>query len=259
MKKKFLRQIDRKFKYRNLFRPSIGYPDNKFVIYTRGRTGSTVLTELLNCHPDIFCDVEIFNFLYSNSIIRFPHLYINSCSKTATLNRKPVYGFKVKIAQLRHEHEYKDYEKILQRLSNEGWKFLHLKRKNFLRHKLSNLVMAETNISHIQKNDNFKPKKILLDCSVLMEGILSGEEVEKTEEKNLQGIPNIKIYYENDLLDNTKHQETADRIFDYLNLKTHKVKTNLKRISSENLEEMISNYDEVYNFFKDTKYSEFLK
>lgn len=258
-KKNFLKQIDRNFKYKNLFSPNTGYPDNKFVIYTRGRTGSTVLTDLLNCHPDIFCDVEIFNFIYSNSIVRFPHLYAKSCSKRAALNKKTVYGFKVKIAQLRFEHRYKDYEKVLQTFSNDGWKFLHLKRKNFLRHKLSNLILKETKITHIKNSDSFKQKKILVDCNALMEGILFGEEVEKTEEENLRDIPNIKIHYEEDLLDNTRHQNTADRIFEYLNLKSHKVNTNLKKISSENLEDMILNYDEVYNFFKDTKYIDLLK
>lgn len=254
----FKKNLNKKFKYLNLIKFNIKYPENKFLIYTRGRTGSNVLTELLNCHPEILCDTEIFNFMYCKSRVLFPQTFIKCCSKRATLNNKSVYGFKVKIAQLRFEHKYKNYDKILQNLSDKGWKFLHLKRNNFLRHKLSNLLMAETKISHIKSGDNFIPKKITVDCNVLLKGIEYSEEVEKIEEENLKLIPHLKISYEKDLEDNSKHQETADRIFKYLNLKPHRVNTTLKRITSDNLEEIILNYDEVYNFFKNTEYRKYL-
>lgn len=256
--KTFKKNLNKKFKYINLFKFNVKYPENRFVIYTRGRTGSNVLTELLNCHPEILCDTEIFNLMYCHSTVLFPLTYIKSCSKRATIHNKPVYGFKVKIAQLKFEHKYKNYDIILKNLSDKGWKFLHLKRDNFLRHKLSNLLMAETKISHIRNGDNFIPKKIKIDCKVLMEGIKYSEEVERTEEENLKLIPHLKIQYEKDLVDNSKHQETADRIFEYLNLKPHKVNTNLKRITSENLEDVILNYDEVYNYFKNTEYNKYL-
>ncbi len=248
----------RKNKYKNLFNYKLKYPENKFVIYTRGRTGSTVLTELLNCHPDIYCDVEIFNFLYSENTVRFPGLYIKSCSKRASVYKKPVYGFKVKIAQLRHEHKYEDYEKILTDLHSDGWKFIHLKRLNFLKHKLSNIYASKTNIYHLKKTDDKKPQKIKVDCKELLEGIKYSEIVEKTEEENLKNIPHLKLIYENDILDNSVHQETADKVFRFLGLNSCKVKTNLKRIVNEDLKESIINYDEIYSSLKDTKYSKYL-
>ncbi len=258
LKKKLIRSTERKFKYVNILRPAV-YPENKFVIYTRGRTGSSVLTELLNCHPEIFCDVEIFNYMYCHSRVFFPDLYIRSCSKRAAIHHKTVYGFKVKIAQLRFEHKYNNYENILKKLSDEGWKFIYLKRENYLRHKLSNIFTTQTNIFRIKNRQEINHKKIRVDCEQLLRGITYSEEVSRTEEENLKNIPHIKITYEGDLLDNSKHQETADKIFGYLNLSTHKVFTDLKRMSSENLEDMLENYDEVYDFFKDTKYKLFLK
>ena len=248
----------KKFKYLNLFRRKLEYPRKKFVIYTRGRTGSTVLTDILNCHPDIFCDVEIFNLLYSNSIVRFPGSYIDSCSKRAAIYKKSVYGFKVKIAQLRFEHKYKNYDKILERLNDDGWKFIHLKRENFFRHKLSNIFTTATNVFQVKNGTEYKTPKLKVDCELLLKGIVYSEEVERTEEENLKNIPHIKVYYEKDLLDNSKHQQTADRIFKYLDLKSCKVQTSLKKMSTENLRDMIENYDEVYDFFKNTKYLHYL-
>jgi len=253
-----LKKSLKKNKYIDLLNPRLDYPDSKFLIYTRGRTGSTVLTDLLNCHPDIFCDVEIFNFLYSGSKVKFPEMYIRSCSKRASRHGKSVYGFKVKIAQLRYEHEYENYDEILSNLFKDGYKFIYLKRDNYFRHKLSNIISAETKIFHLKNGDKNSVAKVKVDCEQLIEGIEYGEIVNETEAENLRNIDHITITYEDDIIENSSHQETADKIFRYLGLKTVKVKTDLKRIVPEDLKEVILNYDEVYNFFKDTKYIKYL-
>ncbi|MBK8982178.1 MAG: hypothetical protein IPM38_07610 [Ignavibacteria bacterium] len=253
-----MKSLIKNLKYRNLIDPRLKYPVNKFVIYTRGRTGSTLLTELLNCHPEIYCDVEIFNFIYSGSIINFPELYIKSCSKRASASGKSVYGFKVKIGQLRFEHKYKDYEKILMSLHEQGWKFIHLKRVNLLRHKLSNIITYQTDIFHLRKNDEEFNKKIIIDCKQLLKGIKYGEEVEKTEEENLKNIPHMKIIYEDDLLDNSIFQRTADRVFNFLGINSYPVKSELKRITKENLEDVIENYKEVEKYFMNTEHEKYL-
>lgn len=255
---KLLNIYIKKNKYKNLLNYKLPYPKNKFVIYTRGRTGSTVLTELLNCHPDIYCDVEIFNYLYSLSKVKFPGMYINSCSKKAAMYGKPTYGFKVKIAQLRYEHNYYNYDKILADMHSAGWKFIYLKRENYLRHKLSNFVSSKTNIFHLKNGDIKKSEKILVDCNELLKGIEYSEEVEQTEKENLKNIPHLKLSYENDIQDNSKHQLTADKVFSFLGLRSEKVKTDLQRIVPDNLKDTIINYEEVYDFLKDTKYSKFL-
>ena len=177
----------------------------------------------------------------------------------ADLNGKSVYGFKVKIAQLRMEHEYKNYDKILLKLHEEGWKFIHLKRKNHLKHKLSNILASETNIYHIRGNDSENGKKVNVDCDLLMASIKYSEEIETTEETNLRTIPHLKIIYEDDISESSKHQETANKVFRFLGLKEHKVKTEYKKVLPQDLKNILNNYDEVYNYFKETKYSEFLK
>lgn len=256
---KVKKTVSKKFKYLNLLDPRISFPANRFVMYTRGRTGSTLLTDLINCHPDILCDVEIFNFMYSNGIVKFPNKYTDSCSKRATIAGKSTYGFKVKISQLKDEHKYKDYGKILTDLNSEGWKFIYLKRENFISHMISNLMAAETNVYHLKKNEEGYNKKIHVDGQLLLDAIKFGDETMKAEEENLRNIPHLTIVYETDLLDNSKHQETADKIFNYIGLKEHKVSANFKKVVPKDLRETIINYDEVYNFFKGTEYLDMLK
>jgi len=259
MLRKLKKKFEEKYNHSNLIDPRIDFPKNKFVIYTRGRTGSNLLSELINCHSEIYCDLEIFNFEYCKSRVRFPLMYINSCSKRATLKNKPVYGFKVKIAQLKLEHRYKNYEYILQRLNADGWKFIYLKRENFLRHQLSNYYAAETKTFHLKKSESSPDIKIKVDFKELYESVKFAEEIERTEEENLNGIRHLKLVYEKDLLDNSIHQKTADKVFDYLGLKSTTVSTEFKKITKENLEDIILNYDEVYRYFENTEYIKYFK
>ena len=69
----------------------------------------------------------------------------------------------------------------------------------------------------------------------------------------------LKIIYEDDISESSKHQETANKVFRFLGLKEHKVKTEYKKVLPQDLKKILNNYDEVYNYFKETKYSEFLK
>ncbi len=84
---------------RALFHNSIP-AGSKFIIFANYRTGSSLLRNLLNCHPEVTCDEEIFlKFLrYLNfKKVLFPHLYMKGMHigcKTST------YGCDVKIDQV---------------------------------------------------------------------------------------------------------------------------------------------------------------
>ena len=245
-------------KYYSFADPFVKYPEKKFVIYTRGRTGSTVLTDLLNCHPEMFCDYEIFNISNTGTPIDNPYKYIKSCTKRATFNGKSVYGFKVKIEQLRDDHKYDDNEPIFQKLYEQGWKFIYLKRSNSLNHKISGIISNKTNVFHVKKEDDQHKDKIEIDCRLLLDVLIWGDKLDEMEEEKIKDIPHLKIIYEEDLLDNSKHQETANKVFKYLEISEQPVKTKLKKIIPLDLRDLIENYDEMVGFLKDTKFVKFL-
>jgi len=78
-------------------------PDIKFVIFAQGRTGSTLLVELLNQIEEIHCEEEIYNkdFFVFKQKIPFPYIYLLGKSR---LSKSKVFGFKVKIYQL-YDHQ----------------------------------------------------------------------------------------------------------------------------------------------------------
>ena len=96
--------------------------NKKFIIFGQGRSGSTLLVDLLNSHPAIYCDDEI--LMYK---VIFPKTYVKARSVSS---KKHVYGFKVKIYQLWHQNIL-DSHKFLFHFYKSGWKILYLKRGNY--------------------------------------------------------------------------------------------------------------------------------
>lgn len=245
-------------RYFNACYPFLKKPKKKFVIYTKGRTGSTVLTDLLNSHPDMFCDHEIFNISDTKTKVKYPFLYISSCSKRASAHNKKVYGFKMKIEQLKNEHDYKNIGDIIEKLETIGWKIIYLKRTNILNHTISGLLSNRSKIFHVKNGKDFKHQKISIDCRHLFDVMNYFEELERQEEESLKNVSYMTINYETDLLDNTAHQKTADRIFGYIGIHSHPVNTTFRKIIPEDLKDVILNYEEMYDFVRETRFSKFL-
>jgi len=245
-------------KYFNSYDPFVKLPEKKFFIFTRGRTGSTVLTDLLNSHPEMYCDYEIFFIEKNQTIVKYPLKYIDSCSKRATLNKKSVYGFKVKIEQLRDEHKYTNIDELFKQLIDKNWKIIYLKRSNIFKHTLSGLISNKTKVFHVKDSNDFTHEKIIIDCTLLYDVMKYFEGLENLEEDYMKNVPHININYETDLLDNSRHQETSDKVFNYLGLDNFPVNTKLKKIIPENLQDIISNYDEVYEAISKTDFKRFL-
>ena len=119
----------------------------KFIVFGQSRSGSTLLVELLNSHPDVHCDGELFNkseiYIRSRLLLkffcRFPFLYIRYRLRTSF---ERAYGFKLFFFQV------KSPEKLLKKLSRHGWKIISIRRENIIAQSLSNIIAFETNLWH---------------------------------------------------------------------------------------------------------------
>lgn len=222
-------------------------PDNKFVIFAQGRTGSWLLYDLLNLHPEIHCDKEILS-----KKVFSPKLHVKGrCLRWP----KVVYGFHVQIYQLMETQKI-DPKKFLSNLHKNGWKIIYLRRLNILRQSVS-VIIAQTRQKYYDTSAN-PLKGIYIECDELI-GWLERREINLMKEKEaLDGLPHIRIVYEEDLLRAEKHQKTLDTIFDYLGISSVPVKTKLARISSDQMPDFIQNYEEVVCVISKTKYAKFL-
>lgn len=108
-----------------------------FVILSRGRTGSTLLVDLLRCHPRIRCEGEV---LSHRILVASPEAVLRA---RAALCARRVYGFKLRPAHYGAQR-IRDPKAFLAGLEAEGWQLLHLRRRNVLRVALSSLRREQT-------------------------------------------------------------------------------------------------------------------
>ena len=230
----------------------------KFIIFSQGRTGSTLLVKILNSHPDIVCEREIFqlkNIIFSGQIHN-PYRMING---KELIYRKKVYGFKAKIYQLNEQRRLIGGSKeFLRNATNNGWKLLYLKRGNLIQHVLSSLVAENLNTYHFNSNgekSTYDKLKLELDVHDLIKRLDERRNYLEQEKEALEGREYMEISYEKL---SEYPQEVADEIFSFLGINSVRIDIPLQKSNTKSVEELVSNYDEIASALKSTEYAKFL-
>jgi LPS sulfotransferase NodH len=179
------------------------------------------------------------------------------------LSGAPSYGYHVKIYQLEDRHETDPARHIRRAYAND-WRIVYLKRTNLLRQALSNIrANATGTYHHSSRSDDSEDSFSGLEVtpSNLLEMMKSREANLAQEQEILSDLPHLEITYERDLMEAEQHQETAEKVFDFLGLEAEgiQVSTELERINRGSLSELICNYGEVASELKGTPYARFLK
>lgn len=230
--------------------------DRRFVIYCRGRDGSTLLVNLLNQLPDLHCDGEI---LYARVIA--PQLYVRCCESLATAQ---TYGFKLLDYHLTHVQRVSGPAEFLRRLDRSGYKIIHLKRWNLLRQVLSAFYVqhrggyAGGHQHHRSADGPPQVSRMNVNVEELGHWLRETERRAQNEEAQLAGLSSLELVYERDLLRAEDQQRTVDRVADYVGARSVRVNAGLARLTADDLSEFISNAEDVVRFLEQTEYRRFL-
>lgn len=241
----------------NLRRRSL--PGTRFLILAQGRSGSTVLVDLMNSHPDIVSWGEI---LDRNVVVnvRNPRKWAEGL---CTLSRRPACGFKVKIYQI-ERHQGKDPRALLTEFHENGWKLIYLKRTNLLRHAISDIRSEKTGLFHVVDREGEVASvkgprgKIRIEWSELLEAIDFRQRCLEGEETALKGLPHLVVEYESGLLNPDAQPVTMNRVFSYLGLPEYEAGTSFQKVGAKNLGKDIENFEELENHLKQTEFGRFL-
>ncbi len=195
-------------------------------------------------------------FKKSGIHIKHPYRYITGFSNRFFVKRV--------IFHLKFQHFTRDRVKkidpaiFLQKLQKDGWKIIYLRRKNKLNHALSNLIENQRGAAH--KKDTIKESiQIHVNPEQLINMINKRLENDKYETQILSGLKYLPITYEEDLENPELHQTTVDNILDYLKLKRRPTSTDLKKINTFKLKDLILNYDEVINILEKNNFLKLIK
>jgi len=226
-------------------------PSNKFVIFSTGRSGSTLLVNMLNTNPQVHCTGEL---LRSKNID--PHKVIKISEQLCS---KEVFGFKLLTYQLLHlQDTITDKKKFLKELVNNDYRIIYLERKNSLLQALSVLYAMQRNVWHYKNEAKTKDTKITLPPDRLANMIHEFEQFKIKEQALLEGLPYMYLNYEVDLEQTANLKATVHKLEDYLNLSLQAPKLNLKKVTPKKLSSFLSNYQEISKFIlSQKKYDQF--
>jgi len=219
----------------------------RFVIYTQGRTGSSLLASLLNHHPQICCFGELFHpNAWRKPVLqrllpiarRFPIRYL---ALRGLLARRPVVGFKLLVGQDRNLNN------LTINLWNRGWPVISLQHRDLFARSLSAAMLRVTGISHRRTptTEPLETDPIVIEPAFFEQILRKGLDYARLERETLAQIPHLVVTYEDDLAQPDQWQVTADGVFAYLGLPSCQVVTNLQRTYSWPYSELIANLDEL--------------
>jgi hypothetical protein len=210
----------------------------KFIIFTQARTGGMLLTDLMNCHPDLMCEGEIL----------FPKRYIPYRYLVSRPYRfpQPTYGCKIKIDELLYTQKV-DPTRFITSIYRLGWKIIFLRRDDILAQSISRILSVMTNKWHTFKYKDIRKGRYTINPEELIQQLEFRNKMKKEQENSLRFSQYTTLIYERDLLNTPNHQKTMDNIFNYLDLTPVSVNTKYLKSTSTQLKDIIVNYEEIQN------------
>lgn len=224
--------------------------NTRFLIVGRARSGTTLLTKLLNSHSQVTCDGEIFH----RTVINMYHHFRRLAEKTD----RQVYGAKLLSYQMVQVQKMVNADRFLERLHSSNVKIIHIERNTFFQ-TLSLLVAQKSNGYHSDKGAAFSGDKLYVDPVNFLERVRWNEALLNYERILLANIPHFKISYEDDLCDPDNQRSTFANLCEFLGIKVEKVPIPLKKVLPENPQQIVKNFSEVYTCLKSEGYSKLLE
>lgn len=232
-----------------------------FVIFGTGRSGSQLLVSLLNSHPAICCELEILRpgqwrrplrpLVYLWQRIPYPYFLYRSRLMRKRM-QKECYGFKLFPKQVASPVE------VMQYMYAQGWKIIHLQRRSLFQQALSATVAGLTRRWHGRVGLTVSPPEISIEPQVFYTVLVDTHEQRAQCAQALVGITHIDVIYEDDLDDTTQWTATIDRICSYIGVPQLPVRTRLTKPWSQPYSEIVLNYDELVQVFKQGEFTETL-
>ncbi len=222
----------------------------RFVVQSLGRSGSTLLTDLLSAHPQIECDGEI---LSHRLLITTPARLVRD---RARLFPSQCYGFKMRPRHYQ-DQGITDPAAFLGALHADGWQVVHLERRNLLRIALSWVANEQTKVVHRTVRDHSAVQRQHVPVSMLLRQLARVARDVAVEQGALAWVPHHRMVYEDDLLAADTRQAAMDRLFAMFGLPPAPVSTRLVRLTADRLEDFVENHAEVRAALRGTEWERF--
>ena len=231
---------------------SVGHKKyRRFIVLARSRTGSSLLTSLLDSHLNIHAEGEIFHTLGDKN-----YKYI----LTKAFSKQPFY-VKAKGFKILYEHPLDDkHSGIWDSLATLDDLFvIHVKRKNIFRTMISRKIAGIAKVWSVRSTDqgSFADRDeitVTFTEDELTKGFEQTRSDEQAKDYTFRNHPMITIYYE-DLVNH--REQTFSQICEFLGVRYVQPKTVLVKQNTKGMRETVTNYEELKSAFSETEWNTF--
>jgi len=227
-------------------------PTPRFVLFGRGRSGTTALVSMLDDVPALHCEGEVLH-----NYVPFPrHHVLGRCARSPG----PGFGCKILSYQIRSVQTRLDApDTFLRDLHEErGFDILYLRRTNLLRHALSNIRARREQFHRKTSDAGGAASALRVDPEHVIDWMESSEALRAYEERLLDGVPHLSLTYEAHIRDASRHQETVDEVCAFLGVESAPVESSYQKLAPPSLRDSVANYDELARRLEGTAYASYL-
>lgn len=245
-------------------------PSNCCIIHF-GRVGSTVLSDMVNQHPDVYLAGEIWEeFRTGNSPVPFPynrarHLLAYYANDT----RHPVFGFEVKLfpeEHLRPSLLNCSIQEALQMFKREGVnQYIFIERKNHLKRSISDTRGLKSGVWHIRDGSssaNTNDERIYLDPKRIHFGnvelpiLVAFRRLEEYKTRILEQMARescLHLVYEDDISESPLI--AYNKVSDFLGLSAFEPEVRFTKTNPKKWFDIVSNPQEIEEVLRPSEFS----
>jgi LPS sulfotransferase NodH len=225
-----------------------------FVIFFQGRSGSTYLTEALDSHPNVCCEMERLVGLRKSGAEAQLNWVRSFLTGSQDANASAV-GFKTKL------DDVLDPQGMAELLQTIGARIILLSRRNVVK-----MVVSWFNSERIFELtgdwNQYPPASALRPFEIDIEKfdrrlglVLHGKARLEAYVRRLN-LPLLQVRYE-DLLIN--QPRTMARVCDHLNVEPMPLKGQCVKATHDDLRKVVANYELLHRFYEGTHYQQMLQ
>lgn len=225
------------------YRSLVSQPSHRFVLFGSEFSGRPILVDLLrqvvaDAHKGpLSAKWTIESLLAQRHFFPLRHIQHRGAACSDHL-----FGFQLSAADLMTTHGMNEPSRFMAILYGQGYKVIHLKRRDLMRHAISVLKAQHPNSRHIN------PHALIATLRYL-------DEQRIAEAAIVAQVPHLTITYETDLLNPNVHNATAQQLCSFLALEQRKrVKHSIKLVH-QRISDLIANYDEVCAILERSDYA----
>ena len=227
-------------------------PPVRFMLVTTGRSGSKLLVDLLNSHPQVICDFELLHDRQPN-----PLLHLARRAAVAGAAGARAWGFSLHPPHLVRQG-VADQSAWIDRVHNQGVRLISLIRGNPVAYAVSALVARESEIWHTYGDEDEERESVTLDLDRFVRYMAHIESDIWRTHALVDARGHIALTYEHDLADSDVQQATLDRLFTFLDLDPHPLKAATARRRTP-YPELVANWDEIERLVTGSRWEPYLE